>query len=38
VATVAGPDDTPEALLKRADDGVYEAKARGRDQVVARAA
>ena len=38
VATVSGPDDTPEALLKRADEGVYEAKRRGRDQVVARAA
>lgn len=38
VATVAGADDTPETLLKRADEGVYEAKRRGRDQVVARAA
>ena len=25
-------------LLKRADEGVYEAKARGRNQVIARAA
>jgi two-component system cell cycle response regulator len=30
--------DTPEALLKRADEGVYEAKSRGRNQVIARAA
>lgn len=32
------PGDTPETLLKRADQGVYEAKALGRDQVVIRAA
>ena len=32
------PDDTPEALLKRADEGVYEAKSRGRNKVIARAA
>jgi two-component system, cell cycle response regulator len=38
VATVSGPNDNPDALLKRADEGVYEAKRRGRDQVVARAA
>ena len=31
-------EDTPEALLKRADEGVYEAKAHGRNQVIARAA
>lgn len=36
-ATLPG-EDTPEALLKRADEGVYEAKAAGRNQVVARAA
>ncbi|WP_372707121.1 PleD family two-component system response regulator [Brevundimonas sp.] len=38
VAATSGPDDTPEALLKRADEGVYEAKGRGRNQVIARAA
>ncbi|WP_292051650.1 MULTISPECIES: PleD family two-component system response regulator [unclassified Brevundimonas] len=32
------PGDTPETLLKRADQGVYEAKAKGRDQVVIRVA
>lgn len=30
--------DTPEDLLKRADEGVYEAKERGRNLVIARAA
>ena len=38
VAASTGLDDTPEALLKRADEGVYEAKAHGRNQVIARAA
>lgn len=38
VAASTGEGDTPEALLKRADEGVYEAKARGRNQVIARAA
>jgi two-component system cell cycle response regulator len=38
VAASTGDGDTPEALLKRADEGVYEAKARGRNQVIARAA
>ncbi|HYD27182.1 PleD family two-component system response regulator [Brevundimonas sp.] len=32
------PGDTPEALLKRGDEGVYEAKSRGRNQVISRAA
>ena len=38
VAASTGPADTPDALLKRADEGVDEAKARGRNQVIARAA
>jgi two-component system cell cycle response regulator len=31
-------EDTPEGLLKRADEGVYEAKTSGRNSVVIRAA
>ena len=38
VAATIGAGDTPDALLKRADEGVYEAKATGRDRVIARAA
>jgi two-component system cell cycle response regulator len=38
VACTLGADDTQEALLKRADAAVYEAKAHGRNQVVTRAA
>ena len=38
VAATLGEGDTPEALIKRADSGVYDAKAAGRNKVIARAA
>jgi two-component system cell cycle response regulator len=38
VAATLGEADTPEALLKRADAAVYEAKSLGRNKVIARAA
>ena len=38
VAVSDGSDDTPAKLLKRADEALYEAKASGRNKVIARAA
>ena len=38
VAATSGASDTAEALLKRADEAVYAAKAAGRNTVIARAA
>jgi len=36
--TIANPNESTDALLARADDAMYQAKNRGRNQVVAIAA
>jgi two-component system cell cycle response regulator len=38
VAASHGGADTPQALLRRADEALYEAKAQGRNRVIAHAA
>jgi two-component system cell cycle response regulator len=38
LATLEGPDDTPETVFRRADSALFAAKRRGRNRVAANAA